>query len=89
MILPDTNPASAAEIAERARDAVSRLRISNAPSPIPFNISISGGIAGLLQKTDISLEQLITTADRALYQAKRLGRNRVVSAQAQPELEHV
>jgi diguanylate cyclase (GGDEF)-like protein len=84
MILPDTELAGAARIAEGARDAIAQLKIPHEHSPASPCASISGGVAVLLGKFDVPVQQLITTADQALYQAKHLGRNRIVSAPAEP-----
>ena len=83
VLLPRTGPAAAAEIAERLRSAVVA-----APFPMPdaraspLGLTVSIGIASydphdLGDTTDI--DRLIHAADRAVYVAKRGGRNRVVS----------
>lgn len=59
--------------AERARRAVEELLLPHGQSPFD-RVTISGGIASSLQ---LSLDQLIATADKALYQAKSQGRNRI------------
>jgi PleD family two-component response regulator len=43
-------------------------------------VSISGGIAVQLRRGDMSAQQLITDAGRNVFEAKRLGRNRMVAA---------
>ena len=83
MILPDTELIGAAQIAEAARDAVAQLRIPHAHSPVAPYVTISGGVAVLLRTIDITAEQLITAADETLFQAKHLGRNRMVCVQAE------
>jgi diguanylate cyclase (GGDEF)-like protein len=83
LILPDTGLIGAAKIAEAARDAVAQLKIPHAYSPAGSFISISGGISALLQKIDISAQQLIAAADQTMYQAKEQGRNRMISVQAE------
>lgn len=84
MILPDTDLIGAAQIAEAARDAIAQLRIPHAQSPAALFVSISGGVAVLLPNIDMTAQQLIMAADQNLYQAKHLGRNRIVSMQAEP-----
>jgi diguanylate cyclase (GGDEF)-like protein len=83
IVLPDTDLAGAAKVAEAAREAVARLRISHDASPAGEFVSISGGVAALHRKTVVTAGQLIRAADQSLYQAKDLGRNRVVSLQAE------
>jgi diguanylate cyclase (GGDEF)-like protein len=83
MILPDTELIGAAQIAEAARDAVAQLKIPHAHSAAAPYVSISGGVAVLLRKIDITTQQLITAADQTLFQAKHLGRNRMISVQAE------
>jgi diguanylate cyclase (GGDEF)-like protein len=89
MVLPDTDMIGAAQIAEAARVAVARLKIPHAHSVAGPYVSISGGVAALLRKIDITAQQLIAAADQTLYQAKHSGRNRMVSVQAEPGYEHV
>jgi len=84
MILPDTELIGAVRIAEAARNAIGNLKIPHGQSPASPFVSISGGVAILLRKTNITVAQLIEAADQALYQAKHLGRNRMFFAQAGP-----
>jgi diguanylate cyclase (GGDEF)-like protein len=89
LILPDTELNGAAHVAEAARDAVARLKIPHERSHAGPYVSISGGISVLLRKIDITAQQLIEAADQNLYEAKHLGRNRMISAQAEPGYELV
>ncbi|MGA2564456.1 MAG: diguanylate cyclase [Steroidobacteraceae bacterium] len=83
LILPDTGLGDATQIAQAAVDAVLQLRIAHESSPTTPHVSISGGIAVLAHNENSNAAQLISAADRCLYQAKHLGRNRMVAAQAQ------
>lgn len=71
-ILPFTgNPGEAEGIAERVREAVSSR------TWFGQRVTVSAGVASCDHETD-SPEALIDKADRALYAAKRAGKNRVV-----------
>ena len=82
IVLPDTDLAGAGRIAETARDAVAQLNVPHAHSPAAAYVSISGGVAVALRDAE-NAEQLIAVADKALYDAKHQGRNRVVRAQVE------
>jgi diguanylate cyclase (GGDEF)-like protein len=83
LIPPETGLGDATQIAQAAKDAVAQLGIANEKSPTAPHVTISGGIAVLLHNN--SAEQMITAADQCLYQAKHLGRDRMVAAQAELE----
>lgn len=77
VLLPNCGRADARNLAERIRARVMGHDWANAvPTTPPLQVTVSCGVAGL--NTD--LETLITDADRAMYQAKELGRNCVVVA---------
>lgn len=77
VILAETDGAGAQQIAEHIRAAVEQLPlIEGAESPMTVSI----GISTWTTAKEISLEQLLFSADKALYQAKEGGRNRVVVA---------
>jgi len=76
-LLPNTSASQAEEIAERLRTAVARE--SSASLAERFDaLTLSAGIA-TSRPGETSLESLIDRADQALYQAKRAGRNRIIS----------
>lgn len=76
ILFPDTGIEEAKSIAERLRSAVASSEIQ--ANELVLNITISIGIA--LVEYDSKLEEYIGNADRALYQAKEAGRNRVAVA---------
>lgn len=80
VVMPDTDAASAASIAERLRGIIEAAPFS-LPSGGVLNITASLGIASFADGVDTP-EQLLKNADRALYEAKNGGRNRVVAAAA-------
>ncbi|WP_347908904.1 sensor domain-containing diguanylate cyclase [Pseudomonas grandcourensis] len=77
VILAETDSEGAKQIAEHIREAVQKLPLVDPGEP-PMSVSI--GIATWTAASDINLEQLLFSADKALYQAKEGGRNRVVCA---------
>jgi len=80
LILPDTDEAGAAAIAETVRFAIESLAITHARSDCGFITASLGtatarpGLAG----APIESSALVAIADAALYWAKRSGRNRVI-----------
>ena len=83
VILPGTNPKAAEVVAERIRDAVSGWKLPHAANPHGV-LTISCGLAAIPLTPAIDPAALIAAADRALYEAKRLGRNRIGVAGRSP-----
>jgi two-component system, cell cycle response regulator len=75
VILPETNPAGAARAAERVRAAVEKNPIQTSVAELAVTVSI--GVATWVPDGTEQLPDLLAEADRALLEAKRLGRNRV------------
>jgi diguanylate cyclase (GGDEF)-like protein len=84
ILLPATDLPGAVVIAERVRVAVAALGIPHADSPLEM-VTISAGVSSVipLHAKDTAAD-LIETADQALYQAKKDGRNRVCAATPSP-----
>lgn len=76
VLLPDTTLAQALEAAERIRLAVQRLEFRGEEGAV-FNVTVSIGVAEY--DGDESADILAQRADKALYAAKRAGRNRVMA----------
>lgn len=78
MILPDTGHKDAEEIAEQIRLAIVDLNLPHGASTVADIVTTSFGVHTTIPEKDILPETLIDSADKALYQAKEQGRNRVV-----------
>jgi diguanylate cyclase (GGDEF)-like protein/putative nucleotidyltransferase with HDIG domain len=85
ILLPDTAPNQAVEIAERIRRAVADERFEVETSSEPIRATISMGVAGY-PKDGSDPNELIHQADLAVYRAKLQGRNRVLGASSEPLL---
>jgi diguanylate cyclase (GGDEF)-like protein len=77
-VLPETDAAGAALLAEKLRDAVIALEIPHADSTAAEHVTISGGVATAIPTDESSAAQLLEAADQMLYQAKKTGRNRIL-----------
>jgi len=77
IILSDTDPEGARTVAEALRMRVEGRKIPHKNSPVAKWVTISLGVATLTPTPDQTPDQLVKASDRALYQAKAEGRNRV------------
>jgi diguanylate cyclase (GGDEF)-like protein len=78
VLLPETDHRAAVQVAERLRSTIAATPIIAQPQQLSITISL--GIVTLSPEEPTTFEQLTEMADTALYQAKRTGRNRLVSA---------
>jgi diguanylate cyclase (GGDEF)-like protein/PAS domain S-box-containing protein len=74
-VLPDADDRDAAGIAERIRERLETVAFGLAAGVPPFSVTATFGVAEWCPSMDA--KALLEAADRALYQAKSSGRNRV------------
>ncbi len=80
IVLPETPIDGAARLAERLRKAVAAHKITVDGNDISITSSFGvTGFNGETPDTKVSSEKIISSADKYLYQAKKEGRNKVVS----------
>ncbi len=78
LLLPRLDIEHAVVLAEEARRSIAQLAVTHADAPSGI-VTISIGVESLVPQPRQSADCLIEAADRALYDAKRRGRNTVVA----------
>jgi diguanylate cyclase (GGDEF)-like protein len=75
VLLPNTNPSGAMEVAEQMRHYIENMVI--VLNDTITRITLSIGVFTRMPGFSCSIDEFITNADKALYRAKNTGRNRV------------
>jgi diguanylate cyclase (GGDEF)-like protein/PAS domain S-box-containing protein len=78
ILLPETDLLEAIEVAERLKESIAKSKVP-LESGLPLHFTVSIGVTSLVSKND-NLDVLLNLADKALYEAKEKGRNRVCVA---------
>lgn len=78
VIMPEVDLPGAMVVAERMRSAVAAVAIPQGAKAAYPVVTISVGVTATRDPACVSVEELASGADRALYRAKNFGRNRVV-----------
>lgn len=85
LLLPETGAEHSRSIAEAIRERIASLGVEHPSSPFG-HVTASIGVATCVPPRDGSgIEEFVRVADGALYDAKRLGRNRVSAVAAPPQ----
>lgn len=79
VLLPDTNADEAMALAERLRARIAGSPVRHADRDLAVTVSI--GVSSM-QAGDLSADEVMARADRALYRAKHANRNQVLLADA-------
>ena len=77
LLLPSTGIEAAAALAERIRQSVATTEVVHGGKPVSFTFSLGVAVLG----EDEPLSDAIARADRAMYQSKADGRDRVTVAE--------
>lgn len=78
-VLPETDEAGAQIVANEILEGVAQLAIPHPASPLGPIVTASIGVATSVANREYEHTRLLQEADKALYQAKQEGRNRIVS----------
>ena len=77
ILFPETTESEAAELMEWIREKAADLKLEWEEESVSGLITLSAGITEL-RSSDQDINEIISRADRALYQAKNRGKNQVV-----------
>ncbi|NEP40512.1 MAG: GGDEF domain-containing protein, partial [Okeania sp. SIO2H7] len=86
VVLSNINLEKTVEVAETIREQIKELKIANCQSRISKYVTISLGVSSWVPTEKLSPELMIKEADTALYEAKNLGRDRVIFKTFAPSL---
>ncbi|MEM7592002.1 MAG: diguanylate cyclase [Cyanobacteria bacterium P01_A01_bin.83] len=78
VILPRTPTKNALLLAQKIRSAIQELNLPHPESSVSNIVSLSLGVASVIPSSQYTIKQLLVTADKALYQAKKQGRDRAI-----------
>jgi len=78
MLLPDTDLDGALDVADGIRRRLATAAIPHDASALSDVITASMGVCAVTPRADLSPDVLVDAADRALYRAKKAGRDRIV-----------
>jgi diguanylate cyclase (GGDEF)-like protein len=76
MLLPNVSQDAATSIAERLRQKASQITIKSEGRDIQLTLSL--GVGSMARS--VNLEDLLSSAENCVYQAKKMGKNLVISA---------
>jgi len=77
VILPSTDAKGAAQVAQRICLGITMLAIPHSSSPVSSHVTLSAGVTTIIPQPGADFEEMIVAVDKALYQAKSMGRDRV------------
>jgi diguanylate cyclase (GGDEF)-like protein len=75
VVMPEAGKDEATKMADRVLERIEELDIPHERSPVASRVSVSIGVTSMVPEHHRSFEELLLTADKALYQAKSAGRN--------------
>lgn len=79
VIVRECEPEDVVQLCEKLRSGIERLQIKHDKSEVAKVVTISLGAAMMYPKRKDKPESLIVTTDQCLYDAKKLGRNTVIT----------
>ncbi|MBE9013437.1 GGDEF domain-containing protein [Pseudanabaenaceae cyanobacterium LEGE 13415] len=77
VLLPNTPPKGALKVATQIQKAIQSLQLPHSASQMSHFVTASFGIASVIPTEEMLPEELLVECDRALYQAKLAGRDRI------------
>lgn len=89
VVLPETDTLGAQRVAEKMREAVSRLNVRHEASKVSDKVTLSIGVSSMSPRGGDNPDILLAAADDALYRAKHAGRNRVEVATNDPDAPQI
>jgi len=81
LLFAETSAETAFKLAESVRAHIESIELPNPRSSTSSWLTVSVGVATIVPTQQDKIESFFVAADRAMYQAKEAGRNRVVAAQ--------
>nr|WP_044194806.1 PleD family two-component system response regulator [Oscillatoria acuminata] len=78
ILLPNTDAAGAVSVAQKIRTEIRNLQIPHPSSSVSEYITVSLGVTATIPNASTVPCELISIADKALYQAKESGRDRLI-----------
>lgn len=75
LLLPDTSADGARHVAGRLHERLEACALAHGHSEVADRVTVSVGVSSCLPRDGLSPELLLADADKALYAAKRQGRN--------------